>query len=306
MEHKAECEIEYETCMRDNGEITISDGQINIEYGKISFVKGGKEYNLNRVMKRKAPDQIFFGYSYQNVPKGVVINGQTLLYPDDFLQSDEIDWDETVVYRSIKEGQEAKRQRDAVARETERQQREHAREAERQQREHAREAERKRREHAKEKEKEKKEEKEKEAKLQRDKHARGAELQRRMLAVLAEEKGRQQNNSSGEGEGNVVATGNTRQYIDGSADDNVSNPSARTDTVYPKLGGRDFPKYGGMDMNRIISECTTDQQRAEVLKLWDIGYRSVSTSLIPKSVTYGPYEFIQDSKDGKITVKQRF
>jgi hypothetical protein len=147
MEHKTEYGIEYETCMRDNGKVTLHGDQVNIEYGKISFVRGGKEYDLNRVMKRKAPDQIFSDYGYQIVLKGVVINGVTLLYPNDFLQSDEIDWDETVAYR-IMQKEEAKQHRNALVRALRQRQR-HAKEAELQREKHAKEAELQRDKHEK-------------------------------------------------------------------------------------------------------------------------------------------------------------
>jgi hypothetical protein len=98
-----EPKVEYEACIRDGGEMTISNDEVNIEYGKISFVEGGKEYDLNKVMKRRAPNKIFFDYSQQNIPKGVIINGIILRYPNDFTESDEIDWNETVAYRKARE-----------------------------------------------------------------------------------------------------------------------------------------------------------------------------------------------------------
>jgi hypothetical protein len=114
----------------------------------------------------------------------------------------------------------------------------------------------------------------KEAKLQREKHAKEVGRQQRRYA-REEQKGSLLS-------GDIIAKGGTNRYIGGSADNNASNPSTptpTTSTAYPKLGDRDFTKCSIVDINRIISECTTDQQRAEVLKLWDAGYRTVGVPL---------------------------
>ncbi|AYV83156.1 MAG: hypothetical protein Hyperionvirus4_121 [Hyperionvirus sp.] len=111
------------------GEITpsLSKGMI------VSFIRGGPEYDLNRVLTRKGVQLVKGGArTLQIIRDGIVISGLKLKYPQDFLPSDEVLTNEVE-----RKTQEAAREIEHQARETEQKVQETVREAERTAREGA-------------------------------------------------------------------------------------------------------------------------------------------------------------------------
>jgi hypothetical protein len=87
---------QFEFHIRDN-KPQVREGVTYYFFGKISFLKKGKEYDVDKIMKRFTPR--IGDMSLEHINGGIIYSGVTLMFDKDFLVSDEVLWEETIKYR---------------------------------------------------------------------------------------------------------------------------------------------------------------------------------------------------------------
>lgn len=236
---------EMQTSMRGGPSVKFLGGGVQVEYGKVSFIKEGKEYDLNKIMARKSPRPM--DASYAAISDGIIIAGVTLKYPGDFHDSDAVDWAETVAYRQEKQrrADEAKANAEAKA-------------------------------HAEAKAKTLEEEK-------RKKEAESKPLDCKQAAHTKKP---------------ITLSG----YYNSSLGADVYESKEIVAIKYPNLKGRYINNMNGMNLNKLISELMTEEQRDEFFINYEKGGFPISVSGIPKSVGVAGYLFESDHATGTKTV----
>jgi flagellar biosynthesis GTPase FlhF len=253
------------THMRDGGSISMSEGKYSVEFGKISFVENGKEYDLNKIMKRKLTEPCY-SFISQIIPGGVIISGVTLMYPDDFLESDEVDWQDTLAYREKQK--------------------------------HELEIEQKRREDEQKR-------REDEQKHREEEQKQKADAQREAIAKMSPEEYNKFVEEKMKAHHEKIAAihkaaEKQKQRILNSM---ISESKETVAKKYPNLGGRYFGHLWGRNLDFMISNDMSDVQRIEFFQYWDAGHKEIRISDQPNYVQINRFCFEEDDS-GDIVIRR--